>query len=719
MARMRMRKTLMDYMVIAITPVLIMLLVGSLTFFLLTVFYDGLYYARLRFIFSCFVFAIVLIARISIEEGRERAVLFAVPLALLMLVAGARFTDLNILLNFCLIGLIWWSTNKLTWDSTVIDDQKDSSGEGLLQQLGLDAATAEANRVQTNLQLEATTSTDSPQHQAEWTQRHRQQKKGHTPGRWVIYFSLAALPLFGFGQLMIPTGSVGLRQSSFNQLLVYVAAGIGLLMTTSFLGLRRYLRQRQMEMPHDVSGVWLSIGSAMIVGILLLCSALPRPQTNHSVIRPFVIGSVDRDPNRWGPFNDGPEDDQQGNQSIADDEKTGQGAPKPGEQGSGNQGNSTGSGAQTESDRGAKGKGKKTQSGKKGKQRQGKGKSQKSGRKSQQPASKGRGKQQEKQQRSQDQQNSKQQTQENSTNAQESTGSKNQEDAGNQQKQQQTNSQSGQEQSGKNSNPSEENLRDSNTNKASGETESDNQAGRRDRNSLKPLKENRSADGSSRTGKKRGTRRNNKRQTSSKNAGGNRPLNPTNPMSSPLNAFGTILSGLGWIAKLLFWFILIVFAGWWLWKNWARVMAAWRQLLKDLADFWSRLLGQKQKTESASVETVEQPLSTRPFASFKNPFAAGLANKDSVDELVRYSFEAVEAWSRERGFARPENQTPLEFVRQVADLEPGMRTTVVRLGDLYSCAAYANRTLGSSDLPYLKELWTQLETAPPPVPLTL
>ncbi|MCH2132060.1 MAG: hypothetical protein MK179_23215, partial [Pirellulaceae bacterium] len=80
MARLRLRKTLMDYMVIAITPVLIMLLVGSLTFFLLTVFYDGLYDARLRFIFSCFVFAVVLIARISIEEGKERAVLFAIPL---------------------------------------------------------------------------------------------------------------------------------------------------------------------------------------------------------------------------------------------------------------------------------------------------------------------------------------------------------------------------------------------------------------------------------------------------------------------------------------------------------------------------------------------------------------------------------------------------------------------------------------------------------------
>lgn len=710
MARLRLRKTLMDYMVIAITPALIMLLVGSLTFFLLTVFYDGLYDSRLRFIFSCFIFAVVLIARISIEEGKERAVLFAIPLAVAMFVAVARFSDLNILFNICLIGIIWWSTNKLTWDSTVIDDEKDSSGEGLLQQIGLDAPVSEANPDQPTLKLDATTSTESPQHEAGWTQQHRQQQKGHTPGRWVIYFSLAALPLFGFGQLMTPSGSAAHRQATFNQLLIYVAAGIGLLMTTSFLGLRRYLRQRQMEMPQDVSGVWLGIGSAMIVSILLLCSVLPRPQRNHSVTRPFVVGSVDRDPNRWGPFDDGPEDDQQGNQSIADDEKTGQGAPKPGEQGAGNQGSTTGSGTQAKSDHGAKGKGDKSQSGKKGKPRQGKGQSQKSGRNSQQSNSKQQGKQQS----PTEQENARNQGPDNAASAKKSEN--NSDDSGNEQKN--DNAQSDQQKSGKNSQPSDNKTQDSDRNKAPAEAGPDDQSERSDRNELKSFKENRSQTESSRSRKRRGAQRNNKRNNATKNASEGRSLTAPNEMAAPLNVFGSILSGLGWIAKLLFWLILLAFACWWLWNNRAQVMEAWQKLLKDLADFWSRLFGRRPQEESPVMEIGEQTLRARSFDSFQNPFASGLASNRSVDELVRYSFQAVEAWSRERGFARSENQTPLEFVRQIAELDPGMRTSVVRLGNLYSCAAYANRTLPPSDLPYLKELWNQLETAPPPLPLT-
>ena len=52
-------------------------------------------------------------------------------------------------------------------------------------------------------------------------------------------------------------------------LLAYVASGLGLLLTTSFLGLRRYLRQRKLEMPLPMTGVWLSVGAVFIAALLL------------------------------------------------------------------------------------------------------------------------------------------------------------------------------------------------------------------------------------------------------------------------------------------------------------------------------------------------------------------------------------------------------------------------------------------------------------------
>ncbi len=245
----RLQKTLTDYIVIAISPALIMALVGSLVFFLIQVFYRGGFQGRMEYIFALFVFAAVLIARISIEEGREYSMMYAIPLALAMLLVLGRFTSSGVLLNIILIGIVWWCADKLTWDCTVIDEQEDASGEGLLQTVGLENSkdSTPGGESTAGRDLEATTSRGRPPAPKTWWERfveHR--KRPHSPGVWVIYFSLAALPLFGIGQRFIPAGEVDARRYAFKLLCIYTASGLGLLMTTSFLGLRRYL----------ASGVW-------------------------------------------------------------------------------------------------------------------------------------------------------------------------------------------------------------------------------------------------------------------------------------------------------------------------------------------------------------------------------------------------------------------------------------------------------------------------------
>ena len=62
-------KTLADYMVIGISPVLVMLLVGSLSFFLTEVFYRGAAVASVRWVLFWFVLAVVLVSRMGIEQG--------------------------------------------------------------------------------------------------------------------------------------------------------------------------------------------------------------------------------------------------------------------------------------------------------------------------------------------------------------------------------------------------------------------------------------------------------------------------------------------------------------------------------------------------------------------------------------------------------------------------------------------------------------------------
>src|SRR5262249_14628493 len=88
MAENQKEKTLADYVAIAISPALIMALVGSLVFFLVEVLYVGEYQARLQWILFFFVFGAVLIARISMESGiAERASIYGLILGSLVWLA--------------------------------------------------------------------------------------------------------------------------------------------------------------------------------------------------------------------------------------------------------------------------------------------------------------------------------------------------------------------------------------------------------------------------------------------------------------------------------------------------------------------------------------------------------------------------------------------------------------------------------------------------------
>jgi hypothetical protein len=295
-----------DYLVIAISPALIMALVGSLVYFLIEVFYAGDYAARLDYAFGLFVFAAVLIARISIEEGREYAAMFALPLAGAMFLVLLKFVEhpspFSSLINLLLMAIVWWCADRLTWDSTVIDDDEDASGEGLMQRIGVDgpdeAAVVEAKpasvgpsgAVENELMEEAKETGTTL-----WQRLMRLVKgrKGpHTPGIWVLYFSLGALPLFGVGQHFIPVADVGRRRYAFFLLLVYVASALALLVTTSFLNLRRYLRQRRIEMPLTIAGTWVGVGAVLIVIVMMLAMLIPRPGAEVAISQvPWKAGS--------------------------------------------------------------------------------------------------------------------------------------------------------------------------------------------------------------------------------------------------------------------------------------------------------------------------------------------------------------------------------------------------------------------------------------------
>ena len=75
------QQTAADFMVIALSPILIMCMVGSLCFFLIEVFYKGPLDGLARWVMFWFVIAVVLIPRIAIEKTSEHAGVYGLALA--------------------------------------------------------------------------------------------------------------------------------------------------------------------------------------------------------------------------------------------------------------------------------------------------------------------------------------------------------------------------------------------------------------------------------------------------------------------------------------------------------------------------------------------------------------------------------------------------------------------------------------------------------------
>ena len=134
-----------------------------------------------------------------------------------MLLVLGRFTSSGMLFNIVMLSVILWCADKLTWDCTVIDDQEDASGEGLLQTVGLDGfegiRTSRIRPLDAH-DLEATTSREQPPApKTLWARFVEHRKRPHSPGVWVIYFSLAALPLFGVSERFIPAENLEARHT--------------------------------------------------------------------------------------------------------------------------------------------------------------------------------------------------------------------------------------------------------------------------------------------------------------------------------------------------------------------------------------------------------------------------------------------------------------------------------------------------------------------------
>jgi hypothetical protein len=472
----------------------------------------------------------------------------------------------------------------------------------------------------------------------------------------VVYFSLAALPLFGVGQLFIPAENLDGRRYAFSLLCVYVASGLGLLLCTSFLGLRRYLRQRRLEMPMLMANTWITLGGALIAVVMGLALLLPRPNAEYAISQPpFTFGTPDQNASPYAVEGSGVEEDQLWSRAAKEDQPSETRSPSPRlRRGADGQSQSQGAEDQAQSQPGKPGDQAKSQPGK-----------------SQAPSP--------------------------------SPGLRRGVDG---QAQSQSDESAGKDQSRPARDverpPSGGKKQDQPT-PESRESAKD-QPRRTERGSAPPA-------GS--------TRRDEPRQSTSPPAqpAGRSGSQHATPPPVPRLEISSHLAGLLSLLKWVFYGGVILLAAWWLWRARAELLAALRGLLEGWSALWQALFGWRGKGATATAAEVglRRP-SFRPFVAFTDPFATGIAGRYSADELVRYTFEALEAWARDHGSPRQPEQTPHEFARMIAQRAAPLADDAHRLADLYCQVAYASGRLAVGGTQPLAGLWQKMRAEASSVP---
>lgn len=661
--------TLADYVLVGINPALIMVLIDSLVFYLLAIFYGGGYDARVMFIFAMFIMGAVAVCRISMEEGAGYAANFGFPLGLVALFAINRFgqftgalAPFSALINAGIIGLIWFLAHKLTWDCTLFDERADTSDQGLLQAAGLEGEqpVSDENAAEDPIDPLLVVREEEPKEELPaWLKWFEPSKRPHAHGVWVIYFSLLALPAFGLGQWFLP---LNYKTFGFQMLVIYVASALALLLSTSFLGLRRYLRKRRLEMPAEMTANWLGIGGIVIVVVLAICVLIPRPGAELAVSQlPFPkLGNDKLKPSWWSVGNDGQKKD--ANARAGSTEQTKQ----PG----GQSGQTSGAGHQQ----------------------------------SQNVQSSSAGNQQ-------------------SQNGQSSNASNQQNNAGS--SQQNNQSPSNQQSSNSQNNNSQQGKPQNN---GTGQNNQQNTAGNPPSNgeqkSSDPMQQSpgQPMPGSPPSG--------NPVQPA------NMPPGMSNPNSSPPPSYAAqqqsppptpssapqpnqssslasnLLSGAGNLIKLLIYAAVAAVLAFLAWKYRRELVAAWQQLLKELRELWARLFGGRNTADAGETAVADVPPPPRPFAAYADPFLTGRAGQISRLELLRYTFEALQAWGREHGCPREASETPHEYAQRLAATAPSLAREAAALSDFYGQAAYAGAQVPATIADPLRSLWHKMGTSP-------
>jgi hypothetical protein len=182
-------------------------------------------------------------------------------------------------------------------------------------------------------------------------------------------------------------------------------------------------------------------------------------------------------------------------------------------------------------------------------------------------------------------------------------------------------------------------------------------------------------------------------------------------MSSPTQLLQTVTSSAGNLLKLLFYILLGALVAYLAWTRREAIARAFAEIIRQLRELFAKLFGRGVRLDASGEAVLTAGPRRRTFAEFTDPFVTGRHQTAPPVELIRYTFDAFEAWAGDRGKPRTLDQTPQELVRSVLPPQSPMYEQARRLAQLYSEAAYSAATVSREAAASLQPVWQMMRAA--------
>ncbi len=577
-----------------------------------------------------FTLGAVGIARVAIEKDRAYSLGYAGILGIAAFLSMLKFVDSPIFSAVILVVIAYLS-DRIVRDCTLIDEDVDASGQGLI----------DSGRLFVRQQVSATEDSDLSKSTEDSGATRR--NKTHQPGRTVMYLALAALPLFGLGQFFLRDDPTTWERAQ-KLLAFYLFASLSLLVTTSFLGLRRYLRQRKVSMPSDVSIAWLAGGLALVALILFIAFMAPVPgQLLASIELPkFLDSPSDTVASKQGWGEDAADKKSEDAATTSQDKNAGEKEVQEIAPGQNAPAGDVGSGKKDEGPAGSEKGGDKPAADKSSEPGESK-------EKSQDPSDKGK-------------------SEEGKSGDKPKPADKSEA------------------QSDRSDQPSDESSKNSPDQKS--ETPGEKSDPKSEQNTEpNPDPSNERSPNEKQPDPKKPTET---QQPSST------PKSSASSSPSPVESIANSMPGISELLKLL------IFAGL------AAIVAAFIYIHRHaIGLWWSQLLNRSASPAEGSFDDfleAETSVPPRSFASFTNP----IGRESDPRRVIVITFAAWEAWCREHGIARSRQETPSEFLSRTSTVSNNSSKPASRIVDAYNRIVYGRGMPGDQDITAAGELWKSM-----------